>query len=200
MTNTKRLAGVAALVAMLMAPGVMGAQQHQHRDSTRQGMMMQGPVGSMHMGDMMNGSEMMLNMMGMSPRVMRLQPNQALGHLEELQLTPGQKLQIEQIAAAQQNAHTAHMSSMVGRTNEIDELLAGEKVTDAEIREWVEASVEFYRNMHGRMVRDALSVRDILSAEQREVALALPLDASTMMMHRAGMMMPRQGGHGHEKR
>jgi hypothetical protein len=194
MANTKMLAGGAVLAAMLMAPGVINAQQHQHRDSTRQGMMMHESMGNMHMGEMMNGSEMMLNMMGMSPRVMRLQPNQVLGHVDELKLTQGQKLQIEQIAA-----HSELMSTMVGRTNQIDQLLGDEDVSDTEIREWVEGSVEYYRDMHGRMILDALAVREILSLEQREAALGLALDPSAMMMHRADMMMPRQGRQGHKK-
>jgi hypothetical protein len=50
MTNTTKLARGAVLAVMLMAPGVINAQQHQHRDSTRQGMMVQG-MGNMHMGE-----------------------------------------------------------------------------------------------------------------------------------------------------
>lgn len=208
MINTTKLAGAAALLALLAVPGSSSAQQHQHRDSTRQGMMMQGSMGggmgmgNMNMGGMMGGSGMMMNMMGMSPRVMRLQPNQVLSHADKLDLTDDQKAQIEQIGEAQLDTHMEHMAAMVARTNQIDSLLGAADVTEGEIRQWIDGSVEFYRDMHGRMIRDALAVREVLSAEQRNLALELPVDPSAMMMHNADMMMGQgkgQGMHGHKK-
>lgn len=112
-----KLTGIALMAVAL--PTSLSAQQHQHvqRDSTRQGMMhgpMSGamPMGGTNMGSMMEGSEMMLSMIGMSPRIMRLQPNQVLRHVEELGLSEDQIAQIEHIAEEQRDAHAGHMSSM----------------------------------------------------------------------------------------
>ena len=171
MTNHKMLTRGAVLAMMLITPGVVLAQQHQHRQSPQQGMMMQGSMGNMHMGAM-NGNEMMMNMMGMSTNIMRLQPNQVLSQADELGLSQDQTSRIQEIALAQQDAHSAHMNSMAGHNGELDRLLGDGNVSDAEIREWVDESAEPYRDMHGRMILDALAVREILSQEQRESALA----------------------------
>ncbi len=190
MKKKTTLVGVALAAMLIAAPGLVTAQQHQHADSTQQGGMMRGSMVNMHMREL-NGSEMMMRMMGMSAAVMRLQPNQVLNQADKLGLTEDQTSSIQEIAAAQRDAYQVHMNSMSDHGGELNKLLGDESVGNAEIREWVDGAVEDYRDMHVRMIEDALNVREILSQRQLESALTLPFSA-TMMMH-GGDRMPHHG-------
>lgn len=191
MKKTTMLAGLALVSMLIAAPGLLTAQQHQHADSMHGRGMMHGSMAKMNMGKL-NGSEMIMGMMGMSAAVMRLQPNQVLNEADSLGLTEDQASSIQEIATAQWDAYQEHMNSMPGHSDELNKLLGDESVSNAEIREWVDGAVGDYREMHTRMIEDALNVREILSQQQIETALDLPF-SPTMMMHRSNRMSHHGG-------
>jgi hypothetical protein len=194
--RTKQLLSV--LLAALLLPGALVAQQHQHgsqdsakanaQDTMQMGDMMSGGM-MMDMMSMMQGGNMMVGTPGhvLMQKVVALQPSRILAHADALGLSSAQVAQLEQLKTEQDTAHQEHMHSMMSEFAKLTELFDDEDVDLAELRSVAETAMKPYRAMHGWMIADAAAVRNILTTAQREKVMLLPVQGSGMMMqHQPG--------------
>jgi len=190
--------GVALAVALLV-PVALAAQQHGHnmQDSSQaqHGMMgMGGMMGMDGMMGMMQGNDMM-GMSSVMTTVMRLQPRQVLSYADTLKLTDEQISRIEQLKATQDSIHQQQMRGMMNEMQTLGELLTADETDVAAVRDLVDKTVKPFHAMAGWMIVDAAEVKNVLTPDQREVALQLPIQHSGMMMQGNRGAMDRGAGH-----
>jgi hypothetical protein len=190
-----RKSGIGWAVAMLALVGTpAGAQQHQHagamaeagQDRPGSCMMMQG----------------MMDMMGMS-EAMAFRPAHVLTHREALSLSADQVARIEALdrgmmpeqgMAARSNAATPMAGGMEARMTPLREAFRKTPADPAAIRSAVEGMAAMHARMMSHQLTAAASVRDLLSPEQRDKALAQPAGCMAGGMKPGG---PPPAGPGH---
>ncbi len=207
--------GIGALMALAITAGPLGAQQPQRgvqadsgavprmapcggdammsrmQQGMRPGEMQMGTTAcDMQMGmmsGMMHGQRMM-QMPGdrLTRRAMRFQPDHVLAYREELELTPEQVAQLQELETARGAAHKEAMSAAREEWHKLQQAFDADSPDTAAVRTAAERALQAHAALHARMIADAASVRAILSGAQREQAIALPLCGRGMM-----------GQHGH---
>ncbi len=167
---------IATLVTITITGG-LNAQQTGHcqaaGDST--GQMRSGGMMGMMQGGMMQGGMMQGGMMSMMPasgtvmRAMRFAPKhvQALG--DSLDLTAEQVAALDQLGELSTTAHRDLMATAKAAAEKLAELFDAGTVDSGAARAAALDAFQPQAAMHAQMLVDAVAVRRILTASQREM-------------------------------
>ena len=177
---------IAALATITIAGG-LNAQQSGHcqaaRDSTGQmrsggmmGMMRGGMMhGGMMQGDTMHGGIMQGDMMSMMPasgtamRAMRFAPAHVKALGDSLDLTAEQVAGIDQLVELSTTARRDLMATAKTAAAKLAELFDAGTVDSGAVRAAALDAFQPQAAMHAQMLVDAVAVRRILTASQREM-------------------------------
>lgn len=197
-TLTARRAAV--LLALVLIPTGLGAQQHQTPDQpqhagqgqegpcmmigkARSGMMSEGMMGTGAMGggmqgmmqDHMQGMDTMTDMVGgrATMRAMHLQPGRILSLREDLGLTSEQLTRLESLAGTEHAAASDATPAMPAEQQQLEALFAAEQPDTAQVRAVAERFARRRGAVYVQMLTTAAAVRGILTPEQLEQAIAL---------------------------
>lgn len=172
---------IAALATITIAGG-LNAQQSGHcqaaRDSTgqmRSGGMMGMMHGGMMQGDTMHGGMMQGDMMSMMPasgtamRAMRFAPKHVKALGDSLDLTAEQVAGLDQLVELSTTARRDLMATAKTAAAKLAELFDAGTVDSGAVRAAALDAFQPQAAMHAQMLVDAVAVRRILTASQREM-------------------------------
>ncbi len=177
-----------ATLATITIAGGLNAQQSGHcqaaRDSTGQigsGGMMGMMQGDMMHGGMMHGGMMQEDMMSMMPasgtamRAMRFAPKHVKALGDSLDLTAEQVAALDQLVEQSAAAHRDLMATAEAAAAKLAELFDAGTVDSGAVRAAALDAFQPQAAMHAQMLVDAVAVRRILTASQREMVAAMAI-------------------------
>ncbi len=157
---------IAALATITIAAG-LNAQQSGHcqagRDST--GQMRSGGMMGMMQGDMMS----MMPASGTAMRAMRFAPKHVKALGDSLDLTAEQVAGLDQLVELSTTARRDLMATAKSAAAKLAELLDAGTVDSGAVRAAALDAFQPQAAMHAQMLVDAVAVRRILTASQREM-------------------------------
>jgi cytochrome c556 len=166
---------ISMIIALLLAPAGLSAQQHQHRggDTTRRGMMMEQGQGMMSEGMMMPGMA-----------VRAFDPEKLLAQRADLGLTDEQVQRLEQLQADAKRTHDDAMASHDRYRDQMMEAMGADTPDPTTVQGLMAGAHASMGEAHWAEMHAALEAMRVLTETQRaQVRKAQP---GMGMQHRRG--------------